>query len=168
MKTATELIAHLEAGGLIARGDPRHVEFVRFEIYGENRVKHLGAYGWGSALGRIENRLMDVLYNPHEWVCVPIETPRDEQENAASALLAETGEYVDYDWQVTATDARGINTPTTQMNLLAAIRQDERVAAFKEAIEICGNTGSFLSPEVAALEAATTKQPTEVKEGDDG
>lgn len=64
-KTAAELIAHLEAGGLIARGAPDHAEFLRFEIYGENRVKHLGCYGWGSALGRVDDRLVDVLKEPH-------------------------------------------------------------------------------------------------------
>lgn len=136
--TATELIAHLEAGGLIARGDPRHIEFLRFEIYGENRVKHLGIYGWGSALGRVEDRLMDVLRDPHEWVCVPLGTAREAYESAASELLAETGEYVDYDWRLTLWDARETNTPTPQTDLLTTIRQEERRAVFKDCItELC-------------------------------
>lgn len=108
-KTAAELIAHLEAGGLIARGDPRHVEFLRFEIYGENRIKHLGCYGWGSALGRVENRLVDLLENPHQWICVPLDVKSPHHEEAAAPLLEALGEYVDYDWHITARDEREVN-----------------------------------------------------------
>lgn len=112
-KTAAELIAHLEAGGLIARGEPDHAEFLRFEIYGEQRSKHLGAYGWGSALGRVESRLLDVLRDPYEWVCVPLGVKPLEHKSAAKPLLAELGEYVNYDWHVTASDQRPVNTRVT-------------------------------------------------------
>jgi hypothetical protein len=108
--TAAELIAHLETGGLIARGEPDHAEFLRFEIYGENRVKHLGCYGWGGALGRKEDRLFDVLVSPHEWVCVPVEIKPPEHEAAAKTLLAKLGRYKDYEWELTVQDERPINT----------------------------------------------------------
>lgn len=109
-KTAAELVAHLEAGGLIARGDPDHAEFLRFEIYGENLVKHLGCYGWGSALGGVENRLVDVLKDPHEWVCVPLDVKPPDHEKAAAPLLAKLGEYINYQWRLTARDERPTNT----------------------------------------------------------
>lgn len=112
VKTAAELIAHLEAGGLIATGAPERPQFLRFEIYGENRVKHLGCYGWGSALGHVEDRLVDVLKNPHEWVCVPMD--RDaamlDREAAAKPLLEQLGRYFNYEWQITVTDNREVNT----------------------------------------------------------
>lgn len=108
-KTAAELIAHLEAGGLIARGAPNHPEFLRLEIYGENRVKHLGCYGWGSALGRVENRLADVLKEPYEWVCIPIDVKPPNHEKAAEPLLAQLGEYVNYEWRITAQEERDVN-----------------------------------------------------------
>lgn len=111
-QTGANLIAHLEAGGLIARGDPRHIEFLRFEIYGENRVKHLGCYGWGSALGRVENRLMDVMENPHTWICVPLDVKPPHHEEAASELLSALGRYVNYEWKLVVQDERPVNTRT--------------------------------------------------------
>lgn len=110
-KTAAELIAHLEAGGLIARGEPDHPEFLRFEIYEHSGQiqKHLGAYGWGSALGRVENRLLNVLESPFKWVCVPAGANHGEREDAARPLLAAIGEYQDYEWKLTAQEERKPN-----------------------------------------------------------
>lgn len=58
---------------------------------------------------------------------------------------------------------------------VAGVRQDERTATTKLAIDaaheiLVGNRGAFTLFQYVkdAIEAATTKQPTEVKEGDDG
>jgi hypothetical protein len=125
--TATELIAHLEAGGLIASGEPSHPQFLRLEIYGEKRVKHLGCYGWGSALFRPEERLASVLESPHVWVCVPIEAKPPDHEAAAEPLLAKLGEYVDYEWQLTASDRRPVNTAGLENPIASALKEIERL-----------------------------------------
>jgi hypothetical protein len=110
-KTAAELIAHLESGGLIAKGEPNLPVFLRFEIYGENRVKYLGCYGWGSALGKAGDRLVDVLENPHKWVCLPSGKSIAEVEPVAKSLLEKLGRYEDYEWQLTVGDERESNAP---------------------------------------------------------
>lgn len=111
MSTAAELIAHLESGGLIARGEPDHAEFVWFEIYERNGVKHkhLGCYGWGSALGRVEDRLRSILYDPHEWVCIPAGASMTENKLVAQPLLESLGRHDNYDWELTVKDGRPAN-----------------------------------------------------------
>ena len=93
--TAADLIAHLENGGLIATGDPRHVTFLRFEIWesGGNIAKHLGVYGWGSAIGSPEGRLKNVLEEPYKWVKVIAAGTNEEQEATAAIELHKIGRY---------------------------------------------------------------------------
>lgn len=114
MKTAAELIAHLESGGLIARGDPDRPQYLRLEIWkSDGRVcKYLGVYGWGSALGRPIDRLESVLMNPHEWVIVKPAKSNNELDEKAKKALLQIGEYDQestWKWIVTAQDERQPN-----------------------------------------------------------
>lgn len=109
-KTAAELIAHLEAGGMLASGDPERAQFVRFEMYDwhGSRQTHLGCYGWGSALGDVKDRLVDILERPYRWVCIPA-GKGGECDAPAKPLLEALGKYEDYEWQLTVTDERTEN-----------------------------------------------------------
>jgi hypothetical protein len=100
--SAAERIAHLEAGGLLVTGDPDHIEFLRYEIWrfakDKPLAKHLGGYGWGSALGLPKDRLADILNEPWKWVCVPRCTTTEEAEQSARKALEAVGHYEDYEW----------------------------------------------------------------------
>jgi hypothetical protein len=102
--SAAECIAHLEAGGLLATGDPDHIEFLRYEIWRNTfqpsapLAKHLGGYGWGSALGTPEQRLKRILDEPWKWVCVPPCTTVEESDALARKALEAVGHYEDYEW----------------------------------------------------------------------
>lgn len=98
---ASELIAHLESGGLIATGDPDHVMFLRYEIWeSDGRIhKYLGAYGWASALGTVEGKLRRVLDEPFKWVMVSNKYENQQSEREAKAALEKLGRFVDYEWE---------------------------------------------------------------------
>jgi hypothetical protein len=118
--TAAELIAHLESGGLIAKAihDSSSIQFLRFEIYQTSSGihKHLGVYGWGSALSNRESRLLDVLQNPHEWVKVDATGTSTEVEEKAKKALEQIGHYDSgkpWKWILTAQDTREVNVPAS-------------------------------------------------------
>lgn len=83
--TAADLIAHLENGGVIATGHPDRPSFLRYEIWESNEKLHncLEVFGFGSSIGTREHRLLDVLYNPNEWVKVEALNTSAEIEAAA-------------------------------------------------------------------------------------
>jgi len=108
---ASDLIAHLERGGVIATGEPEHVLFLRYEMWEfDGKVhRYLGRYGWGSALGQVEQNVMDVLQEPQFWVKVPACKDADEVEKVAKIELAKLGKYVDYEWEWSVKDERPAN-----------------------------------------------------------
>ena len=64
--TATELIAALENGQVIGRDDYNEGwEYLFLTINSVDRACRLG--GWGSALGKPEERFMDIVLHPNNW-----------------------------------------------------------------------------------------------------
>jgi hypothetical protein len=55
------------------KDDPTYVYGVEF-LYYDNEYKGFDRKGWGSALGTVEQRLLDIIKNPENWeICGPIE-----------------------------------------------------------------------------------------------
>lgn len=117
-ETAAELIQHLEGGGVIAKGDPEHIEFLRFEMYETSAglQKYLGVYGWGSALDRPADLLADVLREPYKWVKVePLENAAAIEKAAATELeKIKKWDAEELEWRLTAGEMRGPNNRRAQ------------------------------------------------------
>lgn len=89
--TASQLIAHLEMGGLIARyyHRPQNVAYLALHTW-ESGAKTLGVYGWGSALTTGERALAQAVCEPEIWVLVPmipVESSFSELNEAVIPLL---------------------------------------------------------------------------------
>ena len=83
--SAVPLLAHLERGGFLIRGDPHRITALHLEVYREQ--KSLWLSGWGSALMRATDMLEDVLLHPEHWFCAEnADTAREFEEKAAKVF----------------------------------------------------------------------------------
>jgi hypothetical protein len=92
MSKASELIAHLETGGLLVKGNPDRMQFLRLE------GKTLRVFGFGSALGQAGDRLESLIESPEEWLMTADGETRTEIETKAVEVIEKAGHWVDHQW----------------------------------------------------------------------
>lgn len=93
MSKASKLIAPLETGGLLVRGNPDRMQFLRLD------GDHLRVFGFGSALGLATDRLESLIVSPEEWLMTADGETRKEIEAKAITVIEKAGHWVDYRWQ---------------------------------------------------------------------